>query len=195
MFWAILEPWWSFPTDALAGRTSLLGNLHSLHLPLWLLVLYMVVLGALVPFLLVVSALPRIGATRTAIVAMLELVVAVLVAWAWLGESLDRVQLVGAALTQRPDLFKAVDCEVPLLDMVRYHRFGSGRTWVSEYGSADNEADFRWLYAYSPYHHVTPGTAYPAVLMSSSEIQMACATLSRGLNTPSRDRCATRLRP
>jgi len=99
IFWAILEPWWSFPTDALAGRTSLLGNLHSLHLPLWLLVLYMVVLGALVPFLLVVSALPRIGATRTAIVAMLELVVAVLVAWAWLGESLDRVQLVGAALT------------------------------------------------------------------------------------------------
>src|SRR5207302_8781827 len=73
------------------------------------------------------------------------------------------------ALTQRPDLFKAVDCEVPLLDMVRYHRFGSGRTWVSEYGSADNEADFRWLYAYSPYHHVTAGTPYPAVLMASSD--------------------------
>ena len=77
--------------------------------------------------------------------------------------------LVGAVLTQRPDLFKAVDCEVPLLDMVRYHRFGSGRTWVSEYGSADAEAAFRWLYAYSPYHHVTAGTAYPAVLMASSD--------------------------
>ena len=77
--------------------------------------------------------------------------------------------LVGAVLTQRPDLFRAVICEVPLLDMVRYHRFGSGRTWVSEYGSADNEADFRWLYAYSPYHHVTAGTAYPAVLMASSD--------------------------
>jgi prolyl oligopeptidase len=77
--------------------------------------------------------------------------------------------LVGAALTQRPDLFKAVICEVPLLDMVRYHRFGSGQTWVSEYGSADNKDDFGWLYAYSPYHHVKAGTAYPAVLMASSD--------------------------
>jgi prolyl oligopeptidase len=77
--------------------------------------------------------------------------------------------LVGAALTQRPDLFKAVICEVPLLDMVRYHRFGSGQTWVSEYGSADNAEDFRWLYAYSPYHRVKPGTAYPAVLLGSSD--------------------------
>ncbi|HEV7865381.1 MAG TPA: prolyl oligopeptidase family serine peptidase [Acidimicrobiia bacterium] len=77
--------------------------------------------------------------------------------------------LMGAALTQRPDLFKAVICEVPLLDMVRYHRFGSGRTWVSEYGSADNKDDFGWLYAYSPYHHVKSGTPYPAVLMASSD--------------------------
>jgi prolyl oligopeptidase len=77
--------------------------------------------------------------------------------------------LVGAALTQRPDLFKAVICEVPLLDMVRYHRFGSGRTWVSEYGSADKQEDFGWLYAYSPYHHVKAGTAYPAVLMASAD--------------------------
>jgi prolyl oligopeptidase len=58
---------------------------------------------------------------------------------------------------------------VPLLDMVRYHRFGSGQTWVSEYGSADNKDDFGWLYAYSPYHHVKSGTAYPAVLMGSSD--------------------------
>jgi prolyl oligopeptidase len=77
--------------------------------------------------------------------------------------------LVSAVLTQRPDLFKAVICSVPLLDMVRYHRFGSGRTWVSEYGSAANKADFGWLYAYSPYHHVKSGTAYPAVLMASSD--------------------------
>jgi prolyl oligopeptidase len=77
--------------------------------------------------------------------------------------------LVGAALTQRPDLFKAVICEVPLLDMIRYHLFGSGRTWVSEYGSADDPEQFRWLYAYSPYHHVTSGVAYPAVLMASSD--------------------------
>jgi len=76
--------------------------------------------------------------------------------------------LVGAVLTQRPDLFKAVICEVPLLDMIRYQRFGNGPGWVAEYGSADNEADFRWLYAYSPYHHVKAGTAYPAVLLRSS---------------------------
>ena len=77
--------------------------------------------------------------------------------------------LVGAALIQRPDLFKAVICEVPLLDMVRYHRFGSGRTWVSEYGSADRKDDFAWLFAYSPYHHVKAGTAYPGVLMASAD--------------------------
>ncbi len=77
--------------------------------------------------------------------------------------------LVGAVLTQRPDLFRAVICEVPLLDMVRYHLFGSGRTWVPEYGSAEREEDFGWLYAYSPYHHVEADTAYPAVLFASSD--------------------------
>jgi prolyl oligopeptidase len=77
--------------------------------------------------------------------------------------------LVGAALTQAPELFKAVVCEVPLLDMVRYHQFGSGKTWVSEYGSAEDAAQFQALLAYSPYHHVKPGVAYPAVLMSSAD--------------------------
>jgi len=77
--------------------------------------------------------------------------------------------LMGAVLTQRPDLFRAVICQVPLLDMVRYHLFGSGRTWVSEYGSAEREDDFGWLYAYSPYHHVKADTAYPAVLFGSSD--------------------------
>jgi drug/metabolite transporter (DMT)-like permease len=99
IFWALVEPWWSFPSRAFDGKTSLLGHLASLHAPVWLLVAWMVVLGALVPFLLVVAALPRIGATRTAIVAMLEPVVAIFVAWAWLGESLDAQQLIGAALT------------------------------------------------------------------------------------------------
>jgi drug/metabolite transporter (DMT)-like permease len=99
IFWAFVEPWWSFPTYDLHGSTSLLGHLTSLHAPIWLLVSWVVMLGALVPFLLVVAALPRIGATRTAIVAMLEPVVAILIAWAWLGESLDAPQLVGAALT------------------------------------------------------------------------------------------------
>ncbi len=77
--------------------------------------------------------------------------------------------LVGAALTQHPALFRVVVCAVPLLDMVRYHLFGSGRTWISEYGSADDEADFRTLHAYSPYHHVTPDTAYPAVLFDAAD--------------------------
>jgi prolyl oligopeptidase len=77
--------------------------------------------------------------------------------------------LVGAALTQRPELFRAVVCAVPLLDMVRYHLFGSGRTWIEEFGTAEKEDDFRALYAYSPYHHVQPGTPYPSVLLDSAD--------------------------
>lgn len=77
--------------------------------------------------------------------------------------------LVGAVLTQRPDLCRAVISAVPLLDMVRYHRFGSGRTWVTEYGSAEDAEQFRVLYGYSPYHRVKEGTAYPAVLFVSAD--------------------------
>ncbi len=77
--------------------------------------------------------------------------------------------LVGAAMTQRPDLFGAVICAVPLLDMVRYHLFGSGMTWVPEYGSAEDPAQFKTLYAYSPYHHVVQGQRYPALLMASAD--------------------------
>ncbi len=76
--------------------------------------------------------------------------------------------LVGAVLTQRPDLFRAMVCEVPLLDMIRFDQFGSGKTWVPEYGSPENAAQFKALYAYSPYHHVHPGTAYPAVLFCTA---------------------------
>jgi prolyl oligopeptidase len=77
--------------------------------------------------------------------------------------------LMGAMITQRPELFRAVLCGVPLLDMVRYHRFGAGMTWVDEYGSADTEAGFRTLHAYSPYHRVKAGTAYPSVLFLSAD--------------------------
>ncbi len=77
--------------------------------------------------------------------------------------------LVGAALTQHPDLFSAALCAVPLLDMVRYHQFGSGKTWISEYGSAADPEQFKALHAYSPYHHVKPGTRYPAVLLLSAD--------------------------
>ena len=77
--------------------------------------------------------------------------------------------LVGAAMVQRPELYKAVICAVPLLDMVRYHLFGSGKTWISEYGSAEKESEFKALHAYSPYHHVTPNTAYPSLLMLTAD--------------------------
>jgi prolyl oligopeptidase len=76
--------------------------------------------------------------------------------------------LVGAVLTQRPDLCRAVVCEVPLLDMLRYHRLQIAKLWISEYGSADDADQFRWLYAYSPYHHVVDGERYPAVLLTTA---------------------------
>jgi prolyl oligopeptidase len=60
-------------------------------------------------------------------------------------------------------------CAVPLLDMVRYHRFGSGKTWTAEYGSADDASQFPALLAYSPYHHVKKGTRYPATLLLSAD--------------------------
>jgi prolyl oligopeptidase len=77
--------------------------------------------------------------------------------------------LVGAAITQRPDLFRVALCGVPLLDMVRYQEFGSGKTWIAEYGVADDADDFAALYAYSPYHHVTKGTKYPSTLVLSAD--------------------------
>ena len=77
--------------------------------------------------------------------------------------------LVGAAMTQAPELFKAVVCAVPLLDMLRYHLSGSGKTWISEYGSAEDPEQFRSLHAYSPYHRVRDGVRYPALLMLSAD--------------------------
>ena len=77
--------------------------------------------------------------------------------------------LTGAALTQRPDLFAAVISAVPLLDMLRYQNFLMGKYWVSEYGSAEDEDQMRWIYAYSPCQHVKPGTKYPAVLLTAAE--------------------------
>jgi prolyl oligopeptidase len=77
--------------------------------------------------------------------------------------------LVGAALVQRPELFRAVDCEVPLLDMVRYHKFGLANIWAEEYGSSEKEDQFRYLLKYSPYHQVRTGVDYPAVFLTGSE--------------------------
>jgi len=77
--------------------------------------------------------------------------------------------LMGAAMTQRPDLFQVVICGVPLLDMIRYHRFRMARLWISEYGSADNEEDFQWIHAYSPYHRVKDGESYPATIIYTAD--------------------------
>jgi prolyl oligopeptidase len=74
--------------------------------------------------------------------------------------------LVGAAITQRPDLYAAAVCSAPLLDMVRYERFGLGQTWNDEYGTAEDPQELGWLLSYSPYHQVRGGTRYPAVLFT-----------------------------
>jgi prolyl oligopeptidase len=77
--------------------------------------------------------------------------------------------LVGAVLVQRPDLFKAVVCQVPLLDMLRYQQLRIARLWIPEYGTAEDPEQFRWLYAYSPYHHVRQGERYPATFLLTAE--------------------------
>jgi prolyl oligopeptidase len=77
--------------------------------------------------------------------------------------------LVGATLTQRPDLVAGVVCSAPLLDMVRYERFGLGRTWNDEYGTAEDPEELGWLLGYSPYHAVREATPYPAVLFTTFE--------------------------
>ena len=98
LFWAVIAPWWSFPGHRVAAHVSLLGHLHARHLPVWALMTWMVVLGTIVPFFLLVSALRHLSATRVAIIAMVEPVVATIVAWSWLGESLGGLQLTGAAI-------------------------------------------------------------------------------------------------
>jgi len=77
--------------------------------------------------------------------------------------------LMGAMITQRPDLFRAVVCQVPLLDMLRYQNFQIAKLWIPEYGSADDAKQFEWLFAYSPYHHVKPGQEYPAILFMTGD--------------------------
>ena len=77
--------------------------------------------------------------------------------------------LMGAAMTQRPDLFSAVLCGYPLLDMLRYRKFEQGSHWTTEYGSPENEQQFKYLLKYSPYQNVKPGTKYPAVMFFTGD--------------------------
>jgi prolyl oligopeptidase len=77
--------------------------------------------------------------------------------------------LVGAVMTQRPELFGACLPAVGVMDMLRFHKFTEGRLWVDDYGSADDPEEFKALYAYSPYHNLKPGTRYPATLVTTAD--------------------------
>jgi len=77
--------------------------------------------------------------------------------------------LIGAVVTQRPDICKAAICEVPLLDMIRYQKLLIAQLWIPEYGCSDNPEQFKYLYAYSPYHHIKKWTKYPAILFKTAE--------------------------
>lgn len=98
LFWAVVQPWTSFPWDLLDDSVSLLGRLESIELPVWLLMAWMVVLGTIVPFGLLVGALRHVSPTRAGILAMFEPVAGTVIAYAWLREELDPIQLVGAAV-------------------------------------------------------------------------------------------------
>ena len=82
--------------------------------------------------------------------------------------------LVAAALTQRPDLFRAVVCIAPMLDMLRYHLFDESHIWKDEFGTAEDPEDFAALVGYSPYHHVRHGTSYPATMIISGDADSNC---------------------
>jgi drug/metabolite transporter (DMT)-like permease len=98
LFWAVVQPWWSFPLEDLRGDTSLLGNLEHLSVPVWTLVLWLVTLGTIVPFVLSIASLRHLPAVTVGVIAMLEPVAASVVAWFWLDETLAVVQLVGGAI-------------------------------------------------------------------------------------------------
>jgi drug/metabolite transporter (DMT)-like permease len=98
LFWAVVQPWWGFPFAELQKHVSLQGAFDSTTAPVWLLALWMIVLGTIVPFALSLGALHHLPATRVSIVAMVEVVLASIVAWAWLGETLSAAQLAGGAV-------------------------------------------------------------------------------------------------
>jgi drug/metabolite transporter (DMT)-like permease len=98
VFWAVVQPWWSFPTEHLNDRVSLDGALLDVTLPVWVLLVGVVFVGTIVPFLLLLAALRHLSATRAGVTAMFEPVAGALVAYALLGESLTATQLVGGAI-------------------------------------------------------------------------------------------------
>jgi drug/metabolite transporter (DMT)-like permease len=98
IFWALAQPWWSFPFQLPGKTVSLFGNLSEWHLPVWVLLVWLVAVGTILPFLLIVGSMRHISATRAGITAMVEPVVASVVAYGWLDETLSTSQLVGGAI-------------------------------------------------------------------------------------------------
>jgi drug/metabolite transporter (DMT)-like permease len=98
LVWTVVQPWWSLPWHVLADQVSLQGHLAGTSVPEWLLIAWVVALGTVVPFILIVGSLQHLPATRVAICGMLEPVVATIVAYGWLGETLTAAQLVGGAI-------------------------------------------------------------------------------------------------
>jgi drug/metabolite transporter (DMT)-like permease len=98
LFWAVVQPWWAFPWEDIQEHVSLLGNLADSSLPAWALVLYVLVLGTIIPFVLLIGSLRHLPATTVGLAAMVEPVIGTVVAWAWLDESLAAQQLVGGAI-------------------------------------------------------------------------------------------------
>ena len=98
LVWSVVQPWWQYPFEELTEETSLLGNLEDRSAPVWALALWTIVLGTIVPFALTIGALRHLAATRVGIAMTFEPVVATVVAWAWLGETLSAAQLAGGAV-------------------------------------------------------------------------------------------------
>jgi prolyl oligopeptidase len=103
--------------------------------------------------------------------------------------------LMGAAMTQRPELFGAIWCGYPLLDMLRYQKFEMGRLWTTEYGSAENEKDFKYLRKYSPYQNVKQGTVYPAIMFFTGDSDTRVDPLHARKMTPLMQAASTGGRP
>jgi prolyl oligopeptidase len=103
--------------------------------------------------------------------------------------------LMGASMTQRPDLFAAIWCGYPLLDMLRYQNFEMGRTWTTEYGSSEDPAQFSYIYKYSPYQNVKAGTKYPAIMFFTGDGDTRVDPMNARKMTPEIQAASTSGRP
>lgn len=98
LFWAILRPWWRFPFSLLSKDISLLGNVEDMHIPMWLMAIWLIVMGTILPFTLSIASLRHLRARQVGMIGMVEPVAATVVAYVWLAESLGAAQLIGGAV-------------------------------------------------------------------------------------------------